>query len=290
VHDPFGNRIEIVDERDAGFTLRQPAVTGSARLFNAATADQYDRFVGRYTRELARALISAAGVRPGQRALDVGCGPGALATELAALLGQDNVAAVDPSPTFAESCRQRLPNADVRIAPGEALPFEDDSFDHALAQLVVNFMTDAPAGVGEMVRVTRSGGRVTAAVWDYRAEMVMLRRFWDAAIATGEQGTVVDEAAQMRYCEPDDLGDLLRSAGLVAVDVKEAWPSASYESFDDLWRPFEAGIGPAGAHIQTLTASQRDVLKSEFKRRLGVGDGPFELSARAWVGVGTVTS
>src|SRR5262245_59909805 len=101
---------------------------GSARLFSAAPADQYDRFVGRYARELARALIATAGVRPGQRALDVGCGPGALASELVAVLGADKVAAVDPSPSFVAACQARLPGVSVQVASGEALPFGDDWF------------------------------------------------------------------------------------------------------------------------------------------------------------------
>ncbi len=257
-------------------------------LFGAAPADQYDRFVGRYTRELARALIAAAGVRPGQRALDVGCGPGALATELVAVLGAADVAAVDPSPSFVEACRSRLPEVDVRQGSGEALPFDDDTFDHAMAQLVVNFMADAPAGVAEMVRVTRPGGRVTAATWDYRDGMIMLRRFWDAALAADEEGTVVDEAAAMRYCDPDDLAGLLNGAGLADVQVKPVEVSARYEDFDDLWAPFEAGIGPAGAHVRKLEPARRETLRREFRRLLDVGDEPFELTARAWVGVGTV--
>ncbi|MGH2841011.1 MAG: class I SAM-dependent methyltransferase, partial [Solirubrobacteraceae bacterium] len=146
-------------------------------------AQAYDRHVGRYGRELARALVAAAGVRRGQRALDVGCGPGALTTELVALLDNDQVAAVEPSVPFAEACRRRHPGVHVAVAPAEALPFADAAFDHALAQLVVNFMSDPPAGVREMQRVTQPGGTVAAAVWDYAGEMALLRRFWDAAVA-----------------------------------------------------------------------------------------------------------
>ncbi|MGH2946420.1 MAG: class I SAM-dependent methyltransferase [Solirubrobacteraceae bacterium] len=132
--------------------------TGAATFRTPAEA--YDRHIGRYGGELARALIDAAGVRPGQRALDVGCGPGALASELVSLLGAERVAAVDPSAPFVEACRQRLSGVQVELASAETLPFEDGAFDHALAQLVVNFMTDPLAGVREMQRVTRPGVRL----------------------------------------------------------------------------------------------------------------------------------
>jgi ubiquinone/menaquinone biosynthesis C-methylase UbiE len=133
-----------------------------------ASADAYDRFVGRYGAQLASALIDFAGVEPGMRALDVGCGPGALAAELANRLGTANVAAADPSEPFAKACRARLPEVEVVVAGGEVLPFADRTFDAALSQLVVNFMRDPEAGVREMARVTRPGGVVASCVWRTR--------------------------------------------------------------------------------------------------------------------------
>ena len=165
-----------------------------------ATADAYDRHIGRYGPDLARALCDAAGVAEGQRAVDVGCGPGALASELVRRLGIDAVAAVDPSPSFVEGCRARLPGLRVEEAAAERLPFPDASFDRALAQLVVNFMTDPPAGVGEMVRVTRPGGVVGAAVWDYAGAMTLLRAFWDAAVALDPAAAALDEGRSMPFC------------------------------------------------------------------------------------------
>jgi SAM-dependent methyltransferase len=255
-------------------------------MFQTA-AETYDRLVGRYTRELGRAMVAAAGVRQGERALDVGCGPGALTTELVAVLGADRVAAVDPSASYAEACRQRLPGVRVEVAPAETLPFGDGAFDHALAQLVVNFMTDAAAGVGEMRRVTRRGGTVAAAVWDYAGEMTLLRHFWDAAIALDPAAGKHDEG-HMAYCTPAALGGLWSGAGLAGVDVVPAVVSASYESFDDLWQPLELGVAPSGAYVASLPADRRASLKEELRRRLGVGDDPFDLNARAWLVTGRV--
>jgi SAM-dependent methyltransferase len=257
------------------------------RVFDVP-ATAYDRHVGRYSAELGRAVIAAAGVRPGERALDVGCGPGALTTELVAVLGADQVAAVDPSHSFAAACGQRLPGVRVEVAAAEALPFADGEFDHALAQLVVNFMADPDAGVGEMRRVTRPGGTVAAAVWDYAGEMTLLRTFWDAALAVDTAAADRDEARSMRFATPEELGDLWSSAGLADVSVGPIVVGADYDSIDDLWAPLESGIGPSGAYAASLAEDHRAALKAELGRRLGAGADPFRLTARAWAVTGRV--
>jgi len=258
-------------------------------MFHTA-AEVYDRFIGRYGPGLARALIAAAHVRDGERALDVGCGPGALAAELAALLGAHSVAAVDPSEPFVAACRRRLPGAHVEVASAEDLPFDDARFDHTLAQLVVNFMSDAPTGVREMARVTRKGGHVSAAVWDYKGEMTLLRAFWDAARTTDHGAGGHDEGVTMRYCTPDALEQLWNETGLQHTAVSSAVVSASYVGFEDLWNPLETGVGPAGAYTTSLAPEPRAALKAELRRTLGVGDSPFRLTARAWIVTGRVAS
>ena len=257
-----------------------------AATFNTP-ASAYDRYVGRYGAELGRALIAAAGVRAGGRALDVGCGPGALTTELAALLGEDRVAAIEPSPPFAEACRARLPGVRVEVGQAEALPFADAAFDHALAQLVVNFMADPPAGVREMRRVTRPGGTVAAAVWDYAGEMTLLRRFWDAAVAVDASAAELDEG-RMPFCAPDELGGLWSSAGLADVAVSSATVAAAYESFDDLWAPLEHGVGPAGAYAASLAPRDGRPSSSSSANSSASPTLHFELTARAWIASGRV--
>jgi SAM-dependent methyltransferase len=251
-----------------------------------ASSDAYDRHIGRYGPELARALCDAADVVAGQRALDVGCGPGALTSELVRRLGSDAVAAVDPSPSFVEGCRARLPGVRVEEAAAERLPFPDAAFDRALAQLVVNFMTDPPAGVGEMVRVARPGGVVSAAVWDYAGGMTLLRRFWDAAVALDPAAARLDEGRSMPFCTPEELTDLWSGAGLADVHVAAVEVGAAYDGFDDLWRALEAGVAPSGAYVLGLDVDGRAALADGLQRRLGVGSRPFRLTARAWVATG----
>ena len=259
-----------------------------AATFRSAT-DMYGRFVGRYAPSLAAAMIGTVGLEANDRVLDVGCGPGGLATALAEVVGQENVSAVDPSQPFVSVCRARLPTADVRVAAAEELPFEDDSFDAAFAQLVVNFMTDPVRGVGEMRRVVRPGGKVAACTWDYREGMTMLRAYWDSAHEVApEEAEAFDEGKNMRYATPEELTELWETVDLEDVEGGELSVTVAYEDFDDLWAPFPTGIGPAGAFCASLEPERQQALRAAFSRRLGDPGGPFELSARAWYAVGRV--
>ena len=248
-------------------------------------ADAYDCFMGRYSRVLAPELAHAAGVAAGQRVLDVGCGPGALTGVLAGMLGADHVAAVDPTEPFVEQCRANVPGADVRLAPAEEIPFEDESFDRTLAQLVFHFVSDPIASVGEMKRVTRPGGKVAACVWDMTGGMTMIRAYWDAA-READPGAPAE--TERFGGKPAQLADLWRAAGLRDVEDTALRVSTRYQNFDELWQSFRRGEGPIGAHAASLEGETHDAVRDALRRRVGSPDGPFELTASAWCAVGTV--
>jgi SAM-dependent methyltransferase len=181
--------------------------------FNVS-ADAYGRFMGRYSEPLALHFAELAGVRAGQRALDVGCGPGALTAQLVDRLGADAVSAVDPSPSFVEAVRERFPDIDAQSGSAERLPFLDDSFDLALAQLVVHFMSDPVAGLREMARVTRPGGIVAACVWDHAGGGGPLTTFWQAA---RDIDPLVRDESQLAGAREGHLAELAEAAGLKDV-------------------------------------------------------------------------
>jgi SAM-dependent methyltransferase len=244
----------------------------------AAPAEHYDRFMGRYTPSLAVALADAAGVASGQRVLDVGCGPGGLARELAARVGASNVAAIDPAPQFADACRERNPGADVRVGTAEELPWPDGEFDAALSSLVIAFMSDPDRGVREMARVTRPGGTVAACMWDLAGGgMTMLHTFWSAVRR-------VDETASGERRLPGtsdgDIVERFQRAGLEDVAGGSITARADYTDFDDFWEPFTFGVGPAGQHLRSLTGEQQSAVREACRDALP--DGPFSLDARAW--------
>lgn len=129
---------------------------------------------------------------------------------------------------------------------------------------------------------------ITACTWDYAEGMTLIRTFFDAAIALDPAAVERDEGRHMHYCRPDELRDLWAAAGLRDVEVQPVTVRAAYQGIEDLWSPLEYGVGPAGAYAVSLNRTRRTALREELRRRLGVGDAPFELTARAWAARGRV--
>jgi SAM-dependent methyltransferase len=250
----------------------------------AGPAEHYDRFMGRYAPTLAAAIADATGIRAGLRVLDVGCGPGGLTRELAARVGAERVAAIDPAPRFAAACRERNPGADVREGVAEALPWADDAFDAALSSLVIGFMRDPDAGVREMARVTRPDGTVAACMWDIAGGgMTMLRIFWTAVRRIDPH---VAGERRMAGTAEGDIVERFTRAGLRDVTGTTLTARAGYADFDDFWEPFPLAVGPAGQHLRSLPAEQQARVRDACRGELP--EGPFALEARAWFARGTV--
>jgi SAM-dependent methyltransferase len=244
--------------------------------FNVS-ADSYLRFMGRYSEPLAAQFADLAGVRDGQRLLDVGCGPGALTAELVSQAGPEAVSAVEPSGSFAAAARERLPGVDIRQAGAERLPFGDAAFDAALAQLVVHFMADPVAGLRDMGRVTRPGGVVAACVWDHAGGRGPLSAFWRAV---RELDPGADDESNLAGVREGHLAELFAQAGLGAAQVTTLTVRVRQPGFESWWETFTLGVGPAGAYLTSLPADRRDELRERCRRQLPVG--PFEVSATAW--------
>jgi SAM-dependent methyltransferase len=240
-------------------------------------ADAYDRFMGRYSVQLAPQMADFAGVHAGQRVLDVGCGPGALTAVLVGRIGPSGVTAVDPSEPFVEAVSTRYPGVEVHRASAEALPFPDATFDATLAQLVVHFMADPVAGLTEMARVTRRDGIVAACVWDHGGHQGPLRVFWQAA---RELDPTVDDESNLPGVREGHLAELFEAAGLSEIEDMTLTSSLEHPSFEEWWEPFTRGVGPAGSFVASLDAERQAELRERCHSLFPMA--PFVLTAKAW--------
>lgn len=256
-----------------------------------ADSEAYEQFMGRWSRRLAPAFLEFVGLADGHAVLDVGSGTGALARAVLDRTTTSRVVGVDLSPGYVSYARSRVQDARVTFEEGDAqrLQFADASFDRTVSLLVVNFIPDAGMAVREMARVTRPGGIAAAAVWDYGEGMEMLRVFWDEAIALDPASDARDER-HMPFCRPGELARLWRDHGLVDVREVPLVITLDFPSFDDFWQPFLGRQGPAGAYVAALPEARRLELERRLRERLSgpVGDGPIQLTARAWAVQGVV--
>lgn len=248
-----------------------------------SSAEAYDAYMGRYTAALAPMFADIVGVCPPQRALDVGCGPGALTAVLTERLGPQAVAACDISPAFVRHCSARLPGVDVRQASVAALPYPDGSFETVVAQFVLHFVLDPVAAAREMARVVTPDGRIGICVWDSARGMQLLRVFAAAALHLDEKAP--QDLHVMPFGRPAQVAELLAEAGLTAVAEETLTVTVTHRDFDEVWAGFQHGIGPAGRYCARLGRRQLSTLKREFRHRLGSPDGQVVLDAVARVGV-----
>lgn len=244
-------------------------------------ADAYTRFMGRYAEPLADRFVTLVAPTRGQRALDVGAGPGALTARLAERLGADHVAAVDPSASFVRAVADRLPGVDARQGVAQQLPFADDHFDVSVAQLVVHFMPDPVAGLREMSRVTRPDGLVAACVWDNAGGRGPVSTFWRAA--RDVRLDVPDEAG-LPGTREGHLIELFRAVGLRDIEGTAVQVASAYESFEEWWEPYTLGVGSAGDFVAALAPDRREAVRRRCRELLP--EGRFEVAVVAWAAVG----
>jgi SAM-dependent methyltransferase len=253
-------------------------------------AERLERYVGRWSRLVARAFVDWLGVPAGGRWLDVGCGSGALTETVLARTVPASVTGVDTSAAYVAYAAGRVsdPRAAFAVGDAQALDRPDASFDAVVSSLVLNFLPDPGRGVAEMTRVVRPGGVVGGYVWDYAGEMQLMRRFWDVATDLDTAAAELDEGRRMAGCNPPALEALFLGAGLEEVETRGIDAPTVFAGFDDYWAPFEGGQGPAPGYCVSLPEERRAALRERLRETLPVeADGSIRLIARAWAVRGT---
>lgn len=255
-----------------------------------ASGGQYEQYIGRWSRLVARALLPWLAAPPGLDWLDAGCGTGALTQAILAHAQPRLVTAVDASAGFLDYAKGSVVGpVRFQVADIQALPLHAASVDVAVSGLVLNFVPRPALALAEMARVTRPGGSVAVYLWDYAGKMEYLRLFWDAAAALNPAAADLDEGRRFPLCQPDALAALLAQAGLARVATQPLDIETHFRDFDDLWTPFLGGQGPAPGYVMSLDAGRRAALRDELRARLPVAaDGSIRLVARAWAARGEV--
>lgn len=254
------------------------------------SGNPYERYVGRWSRQVAPAFLEWMRMPPGMRWLDVGCGTGALSAAILERCAPTSVAGVEPSEGFLRAAHENLSGrAELLQGGANAIPLPEASVDVVVSGLVLNFVPDPKAGLAEMRRVAGPGGTIGAYVWDYAGRMELMRHFWDAAVELDRDALRLDEGVRFPICHPERLADLFVDAGLAGIATTGIDVPTRFESFDDYWQPFLGGQGPAPAYAMSLAEADRARLRDRIRERLAPdADGAIALTARAWAVRGTV--
>jgi SAM-dependent methyltransferase len=256
-----------------------------------AIGEAYEPYVGRWSRLVAREFLAWLAVPPAKQWLDIGCGTGAISQIILDVASPNQVTGIDPSEAYVAFARDQVVDARVSFMVGDAqaLPYESAQFDIVVSGLVLNFVPDPDLAVSEMQRVVRPGGIVAAYVWDYTDQMQLMRYFWDAAVKIDPAAFELDEGQRFQMCQPESLTKLFHAAKLNYIEVRAIDVPTDFSDFDDYWKPFLGGQGPAPMYAMTLSEDRRVALREEIRANLPIDrNGSIHLIARAWAIRGVV--
>lgn len=248
--------------------------------------DRYEAYMGRWSRQVAPRFLDFLDAPNGADWLEVGCGTGALSAAILAQCHPGSLIAVDQSEGFLTLARAKVtdPRAEFRVGDAQALAVENASRDVVVSALMLNFVPDRDKALREMKRVVRPGGTIGFYVWDYPGGgMEIMRAFWTAAVALDPAAADLTEDRRFPFCTPEGLTALAKGAGLTHVVCTPVEVPTVFRDFDDYWRPFTLGAGPAPGYCTSLAPEARqrlhDRLSDTLPRR---ADGAIALTARAW--------
>jgi len=254
------------------------------------SSDPYEYFMGRWSHLVAQKFLSWIAPTIGSKWLDVGCGTGVLSQLIAGEYKPASITAIDQSRNFIMATQKRVgPLAVCKVGDAMNLPVDSSSVNIAVSGLVLNFLPDKEKALSEMKRVTIDGGTVAVYVWDYAGKMDFLKKFWDIASELDPNASRLHEGNRFGDSTDRALRELFEKSGFRNLETAPIEINTHFQSFDDYWKPFLGGQGPAPTYVQSLDESDRRNLHNILHKKLPVEpDGSILLTARAWAAKGTV--
>ncbi len=261
-------------------------MTDGAKHDAWSAGDSYDAYMGRWSKKIAVRFLDWLNAGEHLDWLDVGSGTGALSSTVLSRCNPRSLVGIEQSAGFVATAQRNVNDERARFEVGDAqkLPLEDHSRDIVASALVLNFVPDIPKALSEMKRVVRSSGTVAFYVWDYPGGgMGFMRAFWQAAISLDPGASGFAEGKRFSFCTPTGLTELASNAGLQSVECTAIEIPTIFNDFDDFWRPFTLGAGPAPGYCVSLPDEAREKLRLKLIDDLPRQDnGTIAFNARAW--------
>jgi ubiquinone/menaquinone biosynthesis C-methylase UbiE len=248
------------------------------------SGDPYEYFMGRWSRLVGQSFVDWLSISPGKKWLDIGCGTGALSEAVLSKQNPSELIAIDQSEGFVKSAQQRLgSSAHCEVGNAMDLSFQDSKFDHVISGLVLNFIPEPEKALREMKRVTAPGGIVAVYIWDYSGKMEFLKYFWDAVVDLDPGASELHEGTRFPNSNKGGLRRLFEDAEFANTTVEPLEIETNFKNFDDYWKPFLGGQGPAPTYVLSLNGSDRNMLRDYLHDHLPIHeDGSIPMIARAW--------
>lgn len=250
------------------------------------SAENYDRYMGRWSRKVAPLFLGWLDEPGGEEWLDVGCGTGALSAAIVRDRDPRSLLGIDFAPAFVTLAERNVPDPRARFMAGDAqeLPVDDNGFDAVVSGLMLNFVPDRTRALNEMSRVARPGSRVAFYVWDYPGRGVGFQRaFWEVACELDPAALELNQETRYAFCTEEGLTRLARAGGWQDVEAEHLEAETVFEDFDDYWTPFTLGTGPAPKYCADLDVASRERLRAALLERLPFeADGSLRFLANAW--------
>jgi len=250
-----------------------------------ADGDAYEAYVGRWSRLIGDKFLTSLEPVQGGRWLDLGCGTGALTSQILEHWSPQSVIGVEPSDDFLAIANDQFNDSlvEFRRGNGDQIPVSDKTIDYAVSGFVLNFVDDGPNTLKELIRTVTPGGTVAAYVWDYAGHVQFMRYFWNAAISVNPSDREKDEGVRFPICRPEPLRSLFEGAGLHQVTVNAIDIPTPFDNFTEYWTPFLSGVAPAPGYCASLDDSSREKVRLVLQSTLPTDpDGRILLAARAW--------